>query len=80
MLRAESSRQHGAVDLVAYATTSRAVPLPRGGSVLRHVDTILGASVGWGTMTWEPVRRHHAGHDRILIFTDEQTHDSRIRR
>lgn len=56
-------------DLVEFGSTSRPVRFRRGESVLR----ILGrfGDLG-GTDTTGAVRRHYAGHDRVLIVTDEQ--------
>lgn len=67
------------VILVAYGSTSQVHALPKGGSVLRHAESFAAQSayVGHGTNTWQAVSRHFDGQDRIFIFTDEQTHDSR---
>lgn len=66
-LRAESPT------LVQYGTTSQVVPVHKGGAVLKLVDE--SGNLG-GTYTWETVQKHFAGHDRIIIVTDEQAHDS----
>jgi hypothetical protein len=79
--RADSAAVFGAAlalrakraDLVQFGTNSRAVPLARGESVLRVLDRF--GNLG-GTNTTEAVRRHYAGHDRVLIVTDEQAHYS----
>ncbi|CAL9413161.1 hypothetical protein SUDANB108_01702 [Streptomyces sp. enrichment culture] len=56
-------------DLVEFGTTSERVAFRTGESVLRILDRFH--SLG-GTDTTEAVRRHYAGHDRVLIVTDEQ--------
>jgi hypothetical protein len=79
--RADSAALFGAAlalrakhaDLVQFGTSSRAVPFARGESVLRVLERF--GNLG-GTNTTEAVRRHYAGHDRVLIVTDEQAHYS----
>ncbi|MFD5324167.1 TROVE domain-containing protein [Streptomyces sp. NPDC127092] len=58
-------------DLVEFGTTSRAVPLTRGESVLRALDRFHDLG---GTNTAEAVRRHYDGHDRVVVVTDEQAY------
>lgn len=61
-------------DLVQYGTHSALVPFRRGESVLpivRDRFTEMG-----GTNTWGAVRQQYRGHDRVVIVTDEQAHDS----
>ncbi|MTD14060.1 TROVE domain-containing protein [Nakamurella sp. YIM 132087] len=62
-VRAESA------DLVAFGTDSERVRFRRGESVLRVVGRF--GNLG-GTNTAEALRRHWAGHDRVVIVTDEQ--------
>lgn len=57
-------------DLVEFGTTSRRIPLAPGDSVLRTTERF--GDLG-GTNTADAVRRHYAGHDRVVIVTDEQT-------
>ncbi|MFD7030827.1 TROVE domain-containing protein [Streptomyces sp. NPDC059917] len=56
-------------DLVEFGTSSAPVPYAAGESVLRVLERF--GDLG-GTNTTEAVRRHYAGHDRVLIVTDEQ--------
>ncbi|WP_171167044.1 TROVE domain-containing protein [Streptomyces sp. I05A-00742] len=56
-------------DLVEFGSTSRRVPLAAGDSVLRATERF--GNLG-GTDTAGAVRRHYAGHDRVVIVTDEQ--------
>jgi hypothetical protein len=58
-----------AADLVEFGTTSQVVWVRRGTSVLTVAEGM--ASLG-GTNTADAVRRHFAGHDRVVILTDEQ--------
>ncbi|WP_063021566.1 TROVE domain-containing protein [Nocardia niwae] len=37
-----------------------------------------GYFIGWGTDTVGAVREHYAGHDRVVILTDEQAHDGDV--
>lgn len=57
--------------VAVYGGTSRLVEVPRGGSLLRFVDG-LGGPIDY-TDTAAAVRSHYAGHDRVLIVTDEQS-------
>ena len=56
---------------VVYGGTSRTVDVPKGGSLLKLVDG-LGGAINY-TDTAAAVREHYAGHDRVLIVTDEQS-------
>ena len=56
-------------DVVQFGTASRAVRLPRGGSVL---SALRGFSDLGGTNTARAVREHYRRHDRVVILTDEQ--------
>lgn len=64
-LRAES------VTLLAYADTGVAILAPKGGSVLPLAQSVSGATNG-GTRTLDILAANHAGHDRVVILTDEQ--------
>lgn len=56
---------------VLFGGSSRVVDVPRGGSLLKFVDG-LGNPIDY-TDTAAAVRQHFAGHDRVLIVTDEQS-------
>lgn len=56
-------------DLVEFGSGSAPVPVRRGESVLTLVGRF--GNLG-GTNTADAVRRHYAGHDRVVIVTDEQ--------
>ncbi|WP_330332903.1 TROVE domain-containing protein [Streptomyces sp. NBC_00536] len=56
-------------DLVEFGTGSAVVPYTKGESVLKLLERF--GDLG-GTDTTEAVRKHYAGHDRVLIVTDEQ--------
>lgn len=60
-----------AADLVAFNTRSVTVPFRAGDSVLRLAGHPVFHPSG-GTQTWDAFRRHIAGHDRVVILTDEQ--------
>lgn len=64
-LRAEKA------DLVAFRETSRKIEVPKGASILRMVDQVK-PLVGGGTQTLKALRENFAGHDRVIILTDEQ--------
>jgi hypothetical protein len=66
-------RNPGRVTLVQFGTGSSEVPVPTGrGSLLKLVEKF-----GWlgGTNTGAATRQHFAGHDRVIVITDEQSHD-----
>ena len=65
-------RNPGDVDLVEYGTWSSYVPYSRGDSLLRLVNE--GFHDMGGTATAAAVKAHYAGHDRVVIVTDEQAH------
>lgn len=62
-LRAEKA------DLVAYGTASREVPFRKDQAVLSLLNKF--GSMG-GTDTVAAMRQHFAGHDRVILLTDEQ--------
>ena len=59
------------VDLVEYGTDSAFLSFRKGDPVLRIVDQLTNRG---GTETWGALSRHFAGHDRVVIVTDEQAH------
>lgn len=63
-LRAESPT------LVWFNNSSGRVEVPRGGSLLKLVEAI--PRPGGGTYTAAAAQRWYAGHDRVVIVTDEQ--------
>ncbi|MGI5482164.1 TROVE domain-containing protein [Streptomyces lavendofoliae] len=56
-------------DLVEFGTGSRRVDPEPGESLLRVVDRFHDLG---GTNTAQAVERHYAGHDRVVVVTDEQ--------
>ncbi|MFJ6634046.1 TROVE domain-containing protein [Streptomyces sp. NPDC091376] len=56
--------------LVEFGMTSSVVDVPKGGSVLRLIERFGQIQ---GTDIPSAVKRHFAGHDRVVIVTDEQT-------
>ncbi|OMI34922.1 TROVE domain-containing protein [Streptomyces sparsogenes] len=56
--------------LVEFGMTSRRLEVPKGGSALRLMEEFGRIS---GTDIPSAVKQHYAGHDRIVIVTDEQT-------
>ncbi len=66
-------RNAGRVTLVQFGTGAKLVPVPKGGgSLLKLVEKF--DDMG-GTNTAAAVRAHFAGHDRVVIVTDEQSQD-----
>lgn len=67
------ARRAEAATLVGYGTNSKKLRVGKTTSILRTVDAL--ESMG-GTRTWNAVAEHWDGHDRVIILTDEQAHDS----
>lgn len=63
-----------AADVVSFAGVTRWFPLVPGESLLRSLDRwgSDGYNLGGGTDTARALLRHYAGHDRVVIVTDEQ--------
>lgn len=75
---ASISQRSEQADMVIYASgTAEHNELLRM-PLLRAVETLgaLIGSVGHGTETFASLARHYAGHDRVVILTDEQAHDA----
>ncbi|MEU4423150.1 TROVE domain-containing protein [Actinoplanes sp. NPDC024001] len=68
---AVAMRNHGRADLVQFGSGSGRITVGAGESLLRVVDRF--GNLG-GTNTLAAVQRWYAGHDRVLIVTDEQAH------
>ncbi|WUI03893.1 TROVE domain-containing protein [Spirillospora sp. NBC_00431] len=56
--------------LVEFGGGNRAIPVAKGGSVLKLIEKFRQID---GTDIPRAVRDHYAGHDRVVIVTDEQT-------
>jgi hypothetical protein len=56
--------------LVEFGGKSRVMPVPKGGSVLRLIGEFTQID---GTDIPSAIKAHFAGHDRIVVVTDEQT-------
>jgi hypothetical protein len=68
------------VNVALFASTSMPFNPLRTEGVLHYVNRVgqqLG-SIGYGTMIWQSVNEHYAGHDRVIIMTDEQGHDTHV--
>jgi hypothetical protein len=58
--------------LVWFDTSSGEVPVRKGAALLKLIESFPRA--GGGTYTERAVSRWYAGHDRVVIITDEQAH------
>lgn len=56
--------------LVEFGGQNRAMPVQKGGSVLRLIEQFTQID---GTDIPSAIRAHYAGHDRVIVITDEQT-------
>lgn len=63
--------------VVSFASSTRVFPAPAGESVLAAVRRFKtdGYFLGSGTKTERAIREHYAGHDRVVVLTDEQAFD-----
>lgn len=76
------ARRCKAADVVSFSggwygrDATKVFPSKRGESLLKSVDRWQagGYFIGGGTDTEAAVRTHYAGHDRVVILTDEQAH------
>lgn len=70
-------RNAGQVDVVMFADSSMALPVSKGASLLRSVQKFRGqiGKVGYCTNTWAAIKKHYNDHDRVIVLTDEQSHD-----
>ncbi len=78
---ATSKRQpRGSVDVVVYGTHSCKSEIPAGASVLTTIKNMASitrsGTLGYGTHQWQTLANHWDRHDRVIIFTDEQTQDN----
>jgi hypothetical protein len=65
------------LDLVSFATDSEMIRFRKNESVLRTVERVR-SRIGWvghGTNLGAAIRRRYDGHDRVIVFSDMQTHD-----
>ncbi len=78
LFAATVAKRAAKADVVIFGTDSRELPVVKGQSVLRYIEKVEKAigSVGHGTEAHKAMMKHFDGHDRVVIFTDEQTHDS----
>lgn len=66
------------VDVVIFGSWHRPLPVKRSTSVLRYIEQVGKAigSVGHATYLYDALLSNFDGHDRVVVFTDEQAHDS----
>lgn len=64
--------------VVAFATQNQEVTPRQKGSILRNMEAFQRVSIGWGTYLAQAARDHYEGEDRVVIFTDMQTHDGGV--
>lgn len=69
------ARRTGNATLIAFGTDSTPIPFTANASVLKVIEKVLKANVGHGTNLNEAISRWYTGQDRIVMFTDMQTHD-----
>lgn len=70
-------RNVGRVNMVMFADSSVELPVKKGSSLLRSVENFRRqvGKVGYSTRTWQAIQKHYDNHDRVIVLTDEQSHD-----
>lgn len=61
--------------VVSYSSISQEFPIIKGESLLKAMQRFEPLRFQAGTNTWGAVSKHYTNHDRIIIVTDEQSHD-----
>lgn len=74
------ARNCAAADVVSFSVDSKVFPLKPGENVLAAMQrwSQTGFNYGYGTYTYAAVHKHFAGHDRIIVLTDEQAADGHV--
>jgi hypothetical protein len=74
---AQAKRAENA-DVVLFASHSMPEPVTKTTSVLRFIERVgtRVGTIGFGTMIHDSMRKHWDGHQRVVVFSDEQGHDS----
>ncbi len=77
LFAAALAKQADDVELISFATKSEFVPFRPTQSVLRTIEKVESriGKVGHGTNLGRAVKRSFDGHDRVVVFSDMQTHD-----
>ncbi len=77
LFAAALAKQADDVELISFATRSEPVRFRPSQSILRTIDKVESriGKVGHGTNLGRAVKRHFDGHDRVVVFSDMQTHD-----
>lgn len=77
LFAAAVARKAENLDLVSFADRSEHIPFAKTQSVLRTIEKVhtrIGR-VGHGTNLGRAVSKNYDGHDRVVVFSDMQTHD-----
>jgi hypothetical protein len=65
------------ITLVGFGTDSDEIKVPKGTSILKLTKKVEelqhNGRLGWGTNTFPAIAKHYDDHNRIVIFTDEQS-------
>ncbi|MDP9068269.1 MAG: TROVE domain-containing protein [Actinomycetota bacterium] len=78
LFAAAQAKRAANADVVIFGTDHAPLPVKKGHSVLRYIESVGKAigSVGHGTFLYTALLANYDGHDRVVVFTDEQAHDS----
>lgn len=77
LFAAAVARKADRVDLVSFASDSERIPFRKTQSVLRTIEMVQAGvgRVGHGTNLGAAIVCNYRGHDRVVVFSDMQTHD-----
>ena len=77
LFAAATARKAEKLDLISFASGSERLKFRASQSVLRTIETVESriGRVGHGTNLGRAIRKHFDGHDRVVVFSDMQTHD-----
>lgn len=77
LFAAATARKAEELDLVSFASRSENIKFRSSQSVLRTIEKVESriGRVGHGTNLGRAIGKHFDGHDRVVVFSDMQTHD-----
>ncbi len=77
LFAAATAKQAGSVELVAFAHVWERIRFRPSQSILRTIETVESriGKVGHATFLGHALKRTFDGHDRVVVFSDMQTHD-----
>jgi hypothetical protein len=77
LFAAAVARKADRLELISFASGSERIPFRKTQSTLRTIEKVASriGRVGHGTNLGHAIRKNYNGHDRVVVFSDMQTHD-----